>query len=451
MAGIKNCLLGAAAIGVACSAVNAGGIGADVIVGDLPNVSNYTAIDGTKAYAVGTTSCNIGDDLLLWIASNNQHPVIAQNLYRYHNGVLMQVGQSWLKHGFTALRGNLCDTCDGNGGSVLGIGCSDPYSSGLNGSQFRLGPRFEVNAFTGAYNYPFSEPDGSSGNSVFKRLQVRLDQVLPSMMPGARFFVEGHYITADDAVAGNGHNNASYREVSMSASGNLSIISSRQTQREKPGIMAWADIDPDAHVFAADVPSEGRFYVGYKVTDNGDGTWTYNYAVHNLNSDRSARLFSVEIPTGVNVTDVGFNDVFYHSGEPFDGTDWASSLEGGTFMWFTSMHGSNPDANAIRWGTMYNFWFTADSAPEAGRGQIGLFKPGAIGSANAVGINVSVPSAGALCLGDCDNSGSVDFNDLVSMLFEFGSGAGTTCDADESGSVDFNDLVTALFSFGPCP
>jgi len=100
---------------------------------------------------------------------------------------------------------------------------------------------------------------------------------------------------------------------------------------------------------------------------------------------------------------------------------------------------------------MYNFWFTADSAPEAGRGQIGLFKPGAIGSANAVGINVSVPSAGALCLGDCDNSGSVDFNDLVSMLFEFGSGAGTTCDADESGSVDFNDLVTALFSFGPCP
>ncbi|CAE7357441.1 unnamed protein product [Symbiodinium necroappetens] len=55
-----------------------------------------------------------------------------------------------------------------------------------------------------------------------------------------------------------------------------------------------------------------------------------------------------------------------------------------------------------------------------------------------------------VCLGDCDNSGSVDFNDLVAMLFEFGNG-GVECDADGSGSVDFNDLVAALFLFGACP
>jgi len=59
-------------------------------------------------------------------------------------------------------------------------------------------------------------------------------------------------------------------------------------------------------------------------------------------------------------------------------------------------------------------------------------------------------SASLLCLGDCDASGSVDFNDLVSMLFEFGNNTGDACDADESGSVDFNDLVAALFVFGPC-
>jgi len=57
---------------------------------------------------------------------------------------------------------------------------------------------------------------------------------------------------------------------------------------------------------------------------------------------------------------------------------------------------------------------------------------------------------GTLCLGDCDNSGTVDFNDLVSMLFEFGSMSSGPCDADESGMVDFNDLVSALFVFGPC-
>jgi len=57
-----------------------------------------------------------------------------------------------------------------------------------------------------------------------------------------------------------------------------------------------------------------------------------------------------------------------------------------------------------------------------------------------------------VCAGDCDGSGAVDFNDLVSMLFEFGpAGASTACDPDESGSVDFNDLVTSLFLFGDCP
>ncbi|MEQ9616559.1 MAG: VCBS repeat-containing protein [Phycisphaerales bacterium] len=60
--------------------------------------------------------------------------------------------------------------------------------------------------------------------------------------------------------------------------------------------------------------------------------------------------------------------------------------------------------------------------------------------------------ASAVCLGDCDGSGTVDFNDLVSMLFEFGTPVSNPgCDADETGNVDFNDLVTALFLFGPCP
>ena len=56
------------------------------------------------------------------------------------------------------------------------------------------------------------------------------------------------------------------------------------------------------------------------------------------------------------------------------------------------------------------------------------------------------------CSGDCNSSGSVDFADLVAMLFEFGTaGSNVNCDADASGGVDFADLVTALFAFGPCP
>lgn len=55
------------------------------------------------------------------------------------------------------------------------------------------------------------------------------------------------------------------------------------------------------------------------------------------------------------------------------------------------------------------------------------------------------------CPGDCDGSGVVNFNDLVAMLFEFGSDTGDACDADGSGAVNFNDLAASLFLFGPCP
>ena len=87
--------------------VAGGSIGPDVIVGALPNVSKYGTVSGISAYALGTTSCNIGDEVLAWYdtgANSNQHPVIAQNLYRIKDGRIEMVGMSWLKHGF-------CDGC----------------------------------------------------------------------------------------------------------------------------------------------------------------------------------------------------------------------------------------------------------------------------------------------------------------------------------------------------
>jgi hypothetical protein len=54
------------------------------------------------------------------------------------------------------------------------------------------------------------------------------------------------------------------------------------------------------------------------------------------------------------------------------------------------------------------------------------------------------------CAGDCDGTGSVDFNDLTAMLFSLGEHAPPACDADSSGAMDFDDLVAALFRFGTC-
>ena len=45
-----------------------------------------------------------------------------------------QVGQSNVKHAFTALQNNICGFgCQSSGtGTLLGAGCSDPYSASLN-------------------------------------------------------------------------------------------------------------------------------------------------------------------------------------------------------------------------------------------------------------------------------------------------------------------------------
>ena len=132
--------------------------GPDVIVGDLTGPSKWGTLGGVTSYSIGTTSCNIGNQILNWFDNSTLHPVIGQNIYRLENGRFEQIGMSWLKHGFCALQGTLCGPCSPVGGGCetrLGIGCSDPYGSGLNGNQGGLGPRSEVNASTGVFLWPF--------------------------------------------------------------------------------------------------------------------------------------------------------------------------------------------------------------------------------------------------------------------------------------------------------
>ena len=74
---------------------------------------------------------------------------------------------------------------------------------------------------------------------------------------------------------------------------------------------------------------------------------------------------------------------------------------------------------------------------------------GTIGTSASVD-NVAYEPRNAVCPGDCDASMSIDFGDLVSILFEFGGIGPASCDADGSGTVDFQDLVTSLFAFGEC-
>ena len=339
-------------------------MGPDVIVGSLPNVSSYgTDGSGIYAYAVGTTSCNIGDMELDWIASNNQHPVIGQSLYKLHEGRFTHVGQSWLKHGFTALQGTVCGSCSpsSSGGSALGIGCSDPYGSGLNGSQGGLGPKYQVNATTGEFPYPPASPPYPP--TIGRRIQVHEDDLNPALNVGAQYFVEGHYVTLDDAEWGNAENNASYRAANVSSGGNYDLSLFGPTVREEPAIYAWAANDPEVVIQTVDIPGDGRFVVAYKTTLNPGGTWHYEYAVHNINSHLSMQKLALPVDASVTLINTGFHDVDYHSGEPFVGTDWDFQRTAAITSWECETFATNENANALRWGTLYNFWFDADSEP----------------------------------------------------------------------------------------
>jgi len=411
--------------------------GPDVIVGDLNGLADYGSVGAISAYAVGTTSCNVGDAELQWIAGNRFHPVIAQNMFRVENGRFEQVGQSWLKHGFTALQQTLCCDCISSGtGSRLGVGCSDPYGATLNGSQSGLGPRFQVDAHTGFFVYPFFA-QGQTGNAIYKRLQVLTDDLDPAKHPGSTYFVEGHYVSPDDATAGNQNNNASYRQIRVTgfSGGSWDITFSGSTQRTLPAIQAWQDQDPGVHLEYIQIPGEGLVVLGSNAVSNPDGTWTYSYAIQNLNSDRSVGGFSVPVEVGAFIGDVFFRDVPYHSGEPFDGTDWTSSVNPDSVEWQSIPYATDPDANALRWSNTYSFGFVSSYTPEMGTATLGLFK---------TGTPDSVTGAVLAPLGDRD---CFSTNYCTTSPTSFGPGAVMS----SSGSMRISDNTFQLIAMGAVP
>ncbi len=373
----------------------------DVIVGDLPAISRWGTVNGITGFSVGTTSCNVGTCWLNWQSNTNQHPVIGQNAFRYKDGRFEQIGQGWLKHGFFALSEDLCSTeCEATSGGHLGVNCSDPYSSGLNGSQGGLGPRSEVNPYTGEYPYPFTTIN-QGGNAIYKRIQIHNEDLDQNLNAGAVYYVDAMYVTPDDAAAGANLNNYSLRKAIASGTGNsvdFDVDNSSETLRERPAIVAWALNQPGLLLRILPVPNDGRFWVASAATELGNGVWHYEYAIQNTNSHRSAQAFEIPVPPHAQITNIGFHDVDYHSGEPYDLTDWAATVDNGVIRWETEAFEDNEDANALRWGTLYNFRFDADVAPTVNDATLGLFRPG---TPQSLAIGVKAPIV-------CDSDGICD-------------------------------------------
>lgn len=391
--------------------------GPDVIVGDLVGLAQFGgAANNQVGLAVGTDSCNAGTIDLNWFAlPNNDHPVIGMNLYRMSGGAdnaerFEMVGHSALKHGFTALTQNICGFgCNGVGGSRLGSGCSDPYSASLNSGP-NLGSRAWVNPFTGFFPRGDSAtpPNNHSGHThtgPSHRILVGVNDLITTQNPGAAYFAEGQYVTPHEynwcqSNPGqcNQYNNVSYRRYNVSGTAApFSFSPNGSTQREKIALNAWTGA---TIVEVHPVPGvDGKAFVGYKVTNPSAGVWRYEYALYNMNLDRAIQSFGVPIGNGVTLTNVQFYAPPQHPGWSADGTDnnqgfssapWTESDANGYKFWSSETFAQNPNANAIRWGTMYNVRFDSNRPPVLTDGRMGFFKTG-----QPITVRVLAPQAGS--------------------------------------------------------
>ncbi len=389
--------------------------GPDVIVGQLNGVANYstdttTSIGPIDAFAIGTTSCNEGSTVLQWVASTNQHPVIGQNMFRIKDGVMTQIGQGWLKHGFCALSQSLCGPCSGTGCSTLGIGCSDPYTASRNGTQGNLGPRSQVNGSSGWYPYPYSAP--SAPANIGRRVQVPVTFLESSAGAGPDYFVDGQYITPDDSAAQNHMNNVSICPINITGSGNNwnASINPSQTVTEVSMIEHWANIDSDVELTTFDTDetglATGRFFLAAKVVDMGGGLYNYTYNIYNMNSHAAVGALEVALPAGIVITP-SMHAVHHHSGsgsgtqpgvDPnysnagqgfvqagYDNDAWPATVTGSSIKWETDP--TTTAANPIRWGTQYTFSFTTFAPPTTGNATVTAWR-----NSDSYSTTVPVPS-----------------------------------------------------------
>jgi hypothetical protein len=390
--------------------------GPDVIVGVLSGLAQFdNAAGGRVGLAVGTDSCNAGQEPLNWFAlPDNDHPVIPQNLYRMsgdatNNERFEQVGQSSCKHAFTALQNNVCNFgCQPHpNGTRLGAGCSDPYGAGLNAGP-NLGSRAWINPFTGVFPRGDSQtpPNNHSGHAhdgTSHRILVEINDLNTNLNPGATYFTEAQYVTKHEydwcqAHPGecNQYNNASYRQYSVSGvNPPFSFSPVGNTVREQPAIMAWVPTGATVNQVEPAPGNDGIWFVGSKVTGPNAGVWHYEYALYNQNLDRAIQSFSVPLGPGVNVSNIGFHAPPQHPGWANDGTfnnqgysstPWAVDQQAGSITWDCETFAQNQNANAIRWGTMYNFRFDADQAPNVTNATVGFFKTG-----SPMGVSIQAP------------------------------------------------------------
>jgi hypothetical protein len=182
------------------------------------------------------------------------------------------------------------------------------------------------------------------------------------------------------------YNNVSYRQFAVSGGPtNFNFSPVNPTVQMQPAIMAWAGAGATVNQLEPDPGNDGIWFMGYKVTNPSAGVWHYEYALYNENLDRAIQSFSVPLGPGANISNIDFHAPPQEPGWANDGTQndqgysstpWSVTQDASSITWSTETFATNQNANAIRWGTLYNFRFDADQPPQSVNATVGFFKTG---------------------------------------------------------------------------
>jgi hypothetical protein len=262
----------------------------------------------------------------------------------------------------------------------------------LNGDQGSIGSRAWINPFTGSFPSDANNHTGHHHDGVSHRIRVEASDLDTTQNPGATYFGEAAYLSAHEYTWCQSHptecnmfNNFSYRQFSVSGTTTFRFSPVASTVRMQPAIMAWTGATVTQQ--EPDPGNDGIWFIGYKVTTPSAGVWHYEYALFDMNLDRGIQSFTVPVSPEANLTNIEFhappqepawsNDGTFNS-QGYSSKPWSNDYQSGTtsITWNCETFAQNQNANAVRWGTLYNFRFDAAVPPQSINATVGFFKTG---------------------------------------------------------------------------